>query len=107
MASLSEWIEITKNKIELKDICIDSKWIGFLEKNDDYSGWLIEEEDNKNYGLSDSNGENGIRFHCVYININKNSPDHGKLFRLTSFLSGDVDFAPETYYFTDYKHQCT
>jgi hypothetical protein len=104
---MDKWIELTDNKIKKDDICIEKSLIGLL-KEDEYEGWIIRECDVADYYdyYPIQTGCNGIRFHAIYVNINKKSPKHGKLYRLTSFVTGDVDFSEETYYFKDYAHKC-
>ena len=99
-----EWISMTGNQIDVKNVYIHPDHVDKLS-NEELKSWIIMDEHLPPKTVSAEFYPiqlncNGIRFSCVYVNINRSSPSFGELFRLTSHMSGDVELAPET--FPDY-----
>jgi hypothetical protein len=108
MSTIDGWMEISGNQLDKSKVCIEEKLVGLLQE-DEYKQWLLMEEHVSDYynWYPIQHGSNGIRFHAIYININKESAKHGQLYRLTSHCpSGEVEFHPETFYFQEYHHIC-
>lgn len=99
MATIEEWIELTDNKLKTDDVFIHANHLGKLS-SEEIKEWIIREEDKKDYQnyYPIKTTSNGIRFCCVYVNVNKKDKEFGKLFRLTAHVSGDVEINEETFY---------
>lgn len=99
-----DWLALTGNELDVKEVYIHPDHAGKLSK-DDLKSWVLRADDLPTKTVS---GEfypvqaccNGVRFSCTYVNIRRSSAHFGELFRLTSHMSGDVELAPET--FPDY-----
>ena len=109
--AIAEWVSnVCRLNEDVKESAIDGSklWIHEdhvkMHKNDpSLAGWVVRSEH-----CEDGHGRthcyypihcgcNGIRFWCVYVNINKDDKlNYGKLFRLVSHNSGDVDPLVET-----------
>jgi hypothetical protein len=93
------WSELVEGNISVDDIDIHPD---HLDKfNQPYDQWIIRVEDCAEYASMyplEFSGD-GIRFKCVYVNINKTSKNFRKLCRLTAWVngSGQVDFDEEQY----------
>lgn len=93
------WADVTNNKLSVDDIDIHPDHLNKFNKP--YEDWILREEDCENYyemyPLEFT--EDGIRFKCVYTNVNKNSPNFRKLYRLTVWVNGSeqIDFNEEEY----------
>jgi hypothetical protein len=98
MTTIEEWIKLTDSKANATDLHIHKDHLGKLSL-DEITGWIIMEEHAKDYYnyYPIKTTANGIRFACVYVNINKKSEHYGKLFRLTSHIGGHIDFDAEDY----------
>ena len=93
MDRINEWIELTDNKLTVNDVYIHPDHLMMLDISE-LKGWIIRKEHVHNYYeyYPIKTTCNGIRFACIYVNINTNSKEFGLLFRLTSHVSGEVDF---------------
>lgn len=93
MTTVEEWIILTDKKLLNEDIEIPEEYLGILDINE-IKDWIIYENDVNDYYnyYPIKTGANGVRFWCDYININKKHEEFGKLFRLTSFVGGGIDF---------------
>ena len=74
MTTIDEWIGLTDNKLNKDDVYIHIDHLGKLDL-ETIKSWILMEEHVKDYYNYYPLKQlcNGIRFACVYVNINKKS----------------------------------
>lgn len=110
MATIERWLEVKKGKINRDDICVEPDLWGKIP-HDEYGLWMLYEEHQEFHQewYPILAGWSGIRFFCVFVNINRHSPKHGELWRMTAFMGTGPEsnqFTKENEYLQDYKHDC-
>ena len=95
--TIKEWIVLTDNRISEADIVIQPCYLKQLD-TEEISGWVIKSDLASDYQdwFPFMTHCNGIRWGCLYININKKSKSFEKIYRLTQHMCGDVEFDLET-----------
>ena len=88
MDRLNEWIKLTNNKLDLNDAYIHSDHLMLLDIPE-LKGWIIREQDVPDYQnyYPIKTMCNGIRYSCIYVNINDVLP------RLKSGVSYPLELA--------------
>ena len=96
--TVKKWIVLTDNRILESNVSIHPAYLTKLS-TEQIKSWILMEKDVCDYQdwFPFTLFSDGIRLHCVYININKSSILFGKFYRLVTriFGKGVAEFVPE------------